>query len=190
MTDRQQRKRSGSYYTPTALVESLLGSTLNPLIEDRLRGDDPEQALLSLTVCDPACGAGVFLVAAAERIAHYVATVRTGNDPPPDEDVRAARRDIVQRGIYGVDLNPVAVDLTRLALAVAALAPDSPNPFLDHHIKHGNALIGATPALLAKGIPDEAFTPIEGDDTKVCAALRRQNAAERAAHQPREGTLF
>lgn len=182
MTDRKgARKSTGSYYTPESLVTLTINMSLQKLIQERLRDDATPESLLSLTVCDPACGAGVFLVAAVDRIAAWVAFLRTGTPDPTEDAVREARRDVVANCMYGVDLNPMAVELTRLTLLVEALAPGAPNPFLGHRIKHGNALIGVTPALLKDGIPDAAFKPIEGDDKKYAAELRKRNKAERAA---------
>lgn len=210
-TKKAQRKRSGSYYTPPALTRLLVvgsddhdkveelkaagvyrprAGVLTQVIHDRIQShDDPELALLETTVVDPACGAGAFPLAALETLAAWLVMVRTGELDPPEEHWWRARRDIADRCIYAVDLNPVAVDLTRAVVAVAALAAEhAPNPFLAPRIRHGNALVGATPALLARGIPDEAFHPIEGDDKKVASALRKQNKAEREATS--EGTLF
>lgn len=187
------RKTTGSYYTPSSLIECLLDSALDPVIDDAVkrgeiratRSGQPDagpaivEELLNLTVCDPACGSGHFLVAAARRIAKRVAAVREQNPEPTIDAVRHALHEVVARCIYGVDLNPMAVELAKVSLWLEALEPGKPLGFLDAHIKHGNALIGATPALLAKGIPDEAFKPIEGDDKKIAAALKKRNAAER-----------
>lgn len=144
---------------------------------------DPGEAivgeLLSLTVCDPACGSGHFLVAAARRIAKRVAAVREGNPEPTVPAVRSALHEVIARCVYGVDLNPMAVELAKVSLWLEALEPGTPLSFLDAHIKHGNALVGATPTLLRAGIPDSAFTPIVGDDRAVAAGLARRNAAER-----------
>ena len=77
-----ERKKSGSYYTPSDLIALVLDEALDPLIDEALRESDPEQALLDLTVVDPACGSGHFVVAAARRIAAALATVRTGETEP------------------------------------------------------------------------------------------------------------
>ena len=177
-----ERKKTGSYYTPTSLVECLLDSALDPLLDEACAHGTAEErvaALLGLTVCDPACGSGHFLVAAARRIAKRIAAEETGDPEPPDAVVRAALRDVVGRCIYGVDINPMAAELAKVSLWLEALEPGKPLSFLDQHIRVGNSLLGVTPALLAEGLPDAAFTPIEGDDRKVCSALKKQNAAER-----------
>ncbi|MER5802792.1 Eco57I restriction-modification methylase domain-containing protein [Streptomyces mirabilis] len=187
------RKTTGSYYTPSSLIDCLLDSALDPVIDDAVkRGEiratrvgqpDARDAivdeLLSLTVCDPACGSGHFLVAAARRIAKRVAAVREQNPEPTIDAVRRALHEVVARCIYGVDLNPMAVELAKVSLWLEALEPGKPLGFLDAHIKHGNALLGATPALLAGGIPDDALKPIEGDDKKIATALKKRNATER-----------
>jgi hypothetical protein len=178
-----ERKETGSYYTPTSLVDSLLDSALDPLLDEACAKPTPGErvaALLDITVCDPACGSGHFLVAAARRIAKRVAAEEIGESEPPDAVVRAALRRVVGRCIYGVDVNPMAAELARVSLWLEALEPGKPLSYLDESIRVGNSLLGVTPALLADGLPDAAFKPIEGDDRKVAAALKKQNAAERA----------
>lgn len=174
-----ERKGTGSYYTPTSLVECLLDSTLDPVLDRAMAADDPQAALLAVTVCDPACGSGHFLVAAARRIAKRLAAQRTGDPEPPPEQVRSALREVIGSCVYGVDVNPLAAELAKVSLWLEAMEPGRPLAFLDAQIKVGNALIGATPKLLEDGIPDDAFKPIEGDDKKVVAALRKRNVTER-----------
>ncbi|MGW0136182.1 Eco57I restriction-modification methylase domain-containing protein [Streptomyces sp. NPDC003299] len=187
------RKTTGSYYTPSSLIECLLDTTLDPVIDDAMkRGeqrateagrpdptDDIVDELLSLTVCDPACGSGHFLVASARRIAKRVASVRERTPEPTVDAMRHALHEVVARCIYGVDLNPMAVDLAKVSLWLEALEPGKPLGFLDAHIKQGNGLIGATPKLLAEGVPDDAFKPIEGDDKKYAAGLVKRNRVQR-----------
>ena len=174
-----ERKTTGSYYTPRSLVECLLDSALEPVLDEAVKKPDPEKALLELTICDPACGSGHFLVAAARRVAMRLSSVRSGGDEPSPREVRRALRDVVGRCIYGVDLNPMAVELCKVSLWMEAIEPGKPLSFLEGHIRQGNALLGATPALMAKGIPDEAFDPIEGDDKAVAKRLKKRNRDER-----------
>jgi len=174
-----ERKTSGSYYTPTSLIDCLLDSALEPVLAEACAKPNPEQAILALKICDPACGSGHFLIAAAHRIAKRLAAVRTGNEEPGPEDRRAALRDVVGHCIYGVDINPMAVELCKVNLWMEAIEPGKPLSFLDAHIQPGNSLLGATPALLADGIPDSVFESIEGDDKKFCSEFKRMNRRER-----------
>ncbi|MGW7279408.1 Eco57I restriction-modification methylase domain-containing protein [Streptomyces sp. NPDC054844] len=189
-----ERKKTGSYYTPSSLVDVLLDSTLDPVIDAaQERGEkkaaeakqtDPEaretvaSELLSLTVCDPACGSGHFLVAAARRIAKRVAAVREQTPEPPVERVREALHEVIARCVYGVDLNPMAVELAKVSLWMEALEPGKALGFLDAHVKLGNGLIGATPSLLRGGIPDAAFKVVEGDDASVAREWLKRNKDE------------
>jgi hypothetical protein len=176
-----ERKETGSYYTPTSLVECLLDSALDPLLDEACQKPAPAEridALLDLTVCDPACGSGHFLVAAARRIAKRIAAERVGEPEPPPAAVKTALRQVAGRCIYGVDVNPMAAELAKVSLWLEALDPGKPLSFLDQNIRVGNSLLGVTPALLEEKLPDEAFAPIEGDDRKVAASLKKQNATE------------
>jgi len=192
-----ERKTTGSYYTPTSLITSLLDSALEPLLDERARADDPEEALLSLTVCDPACGSGHFLIAAAHRIAKRLAAARTGEAEPGPEAQRTALREVIGRCLYGVDLNPMAVELCKVSLWMEALEPGRPLSFLDAHIRPGNALLGSLPGLVEAGIPDTAFKSVRGDDLgqlesedkEYVTKLRKRNADERR-RGPGAATLF
>lgn len=173
------RKTSGSYYTPDSLVQELLDSALEPVIQQRISGaTDPEVALLSITVCDPACGSGHFLLGAARRLATRLAQLRA-HGTPSGEDFRHALRDVITHCIFGVDRNPMAIELARMSLWLEAMTPDRPLGFLDHHLQCGDALLGLTDlAALEQGIPKDAFKALSGDDKEICKALARQNAAE------------
>jgi hypothetical protein len=179
-----ERKTSGSYYTPDSLVQCLLDSALDPVVEEAIKGKagaEAEQAILGLKVCDPAVGSGHFLVGAAHRLARHLARVRAqahGESEPSPLLYQHALRDVIGRCLYGVDLNPMAAELCRVSLWLEALEPGKPLSFLDHHIRVGNSLLGTTPALIAGGLPDEAFNPIEGDDKKACTELKKRNRAE------------
>ncbi|NIM13347.1 MAG: N-6 DNA methylase, partial [Candidatus Aminicenantes bacterium] len=176
-----ERKTTGSYYTPTSLIVSLLDSALEPVLKER----KTEEEILVLKVCDPACGSGHFLLAAAHRIARRLAALRTGEPEPAPSDLRTAMRDVIGHCIYGVDINPMSVELCKVGLWMEALEPGKPLSFLDHRILCGNSLIGAYPALMKKGIPDEAFKPIEGDDKKVCQKYRSLNKQEKGSMSKR-----
>lgn len=179
------RKESGSYYTPDSLVQALLDVSLEPVIWNTLTQNpqNPARALLGITVVDPACGSGHFLLAAARRIATHLARVRTQGTPSAHE-YREALRTVVGSCIYGVDLNPMAVELCRVALWMEAIVPGRPLSFLEAHIRHGNALIGATPELLEGGLPDDAWEAVEGDDKPTASRLKKANK------NWRQGNLF
>jgi len=172
------RKTTGSYYTPDELVQVLLESALEPVVEATIAAN-PEHgadALLRLSVVDPACGSGHFLLAAGRRLAAHVARLRA-NGTPSAAEYRGALREVVGRCLFGVDLNPMAVELCRVSLWMEAVEPGRPLSFLDSHIQRGNALLGATPELMATGVPDVAFEPIEGDDRKTASLLKKRNKA-------------
>ena len=184
-----ERKTTGSYYTPTSLIRVLLDSALDPVIEDRLKGKpdyvQQEQALLDLKVCDPACGSGHFLIAAAHRIAGRLAQVRAGGDEPPPNETRRALRDVIRRCIYGVDINPMAVELCKVNLWLESLEPGKPLSFLDAHIKCGNSIVGLEidVKLDELGIPDEAFNPVARDDKPTANLLKKRNKSEREGQE-------
>lgn len=186
-----ERKTTGSYYTPDSLVQCLLDSALEPVIEDRLKEaatkakaggrsirDAQEEAILNITVCDPAVGSGHFLIAAAHRLARQLARVRTGDAEPVPEDHQHALRDVIRRCVYGVDLNPMAAELCKVALWMESLEPGKALTFLDSHIKVGNSLLGTTPELLAEPLPDAAFKPIQGDDKAKANEFKKRHKQE------------
>lgn len=137
------RKRTGSFYTPRSLTEFIVRRTLAPLVRDA----SPEQ-ILSLRVLDPAMGSGAFLVAACRYLsaAYEAALVREGDfsgSDISDAERVSFRRAVAQQCLFGVDLNPMAVQLGRLSVWLATLAPDRPLTFLDHRLRVGNSLVGA-----------------------------------------------
>lgn len=177
------RKLTGSYYTPDSLVQELIRSALEPVIEQRLASSPaaPEAALLAIRVIDPACGSGHFLLAAARRLAERLALLRSvasgyeGAIRP--KDYRHALREVVAHCIYGVDRNPMAVELARMALWLEGFEEGRPLDFLDHHLQVGDALLGLTDLdALTRGISKDAFKPLSGDDREVCKALTKTNA--------------
>jgi hypothetical protein len=204
-----ERKTTGSYYTHPSLVNELIKSALLPVARDRLaRAGLPvvdedaigeataglladyagltdaqraagEAALLGLKVCDPAAGSGHFLVKADNALGAELARIRTGDEYPTENQMQAARRDVLAHCLYAVDVNPMAVELCKVSLWINASVQDKPLSFLDHHIKCGNSLIGATPELMAQGIPTDAFQAVTGDHRPTVNAVRRRNRAER-----------
>ena len=173
-----ERKKTGSYYTPDPFVQMLIKTALDPVIDKRLKEafGKPEDALLALRVIDPACGSGHFLLAAARRIAERLALVRSADGIVTPPNYRLALRDVIQHCIYGVDLNPLAIELARMALWLEGYAEGLPLSFLDHHLKVGNSLVGVfNLADLKKGISKDAYKPCGLDDKEVCAELASLN---------------
>jgi hypothetical protein len=178
------RKRSGSYYTPDSLVQALIKSALDPVIEQRLKDhpDRPIDALLDLRVIDPSCGSGHFLLAAGRRIAEKLALLRSveaGHDGAVrPQDYRHALREVVSRCLFGVDRNPMAIELARTALWLEGYEEGRPLGFLDHHLQVGDALLGVTDLkVLEFGIAKDAYKPLSGDDKASCKELGKLNAA-------------
>lgn len=169
------RKISGSYYTPDSLVQTLLDSALDPLL-DRAEAEGGPNAILALNVIDPACGSGHFLLGAARRMATRVAQLRD-NDAP---DYPAAMRDVVRNCIHGVDRNPMAVELAKVALWIETVEPGKPLGFLDPNIQCGDSLLGIFDLkALEEGIPDGAYKALTGDDKEVAKWFANRNKAER-----------
>jgi hypothetical protein len=148
----EARRRSGSHYTPRELTEPIVRTTLDPILA-RLRGPDGQapraEAILDLKVCDPAMGSGAFLVETCRYLGDALVEAWRvhGGQPkiPPDEDeVVFARRLVAQRCLYGVDRNPVAVDLAKVSLWLVTLAKDHALTFVDHALRHGDSLVGLT----------------------------------------------
>lgn len=143
-----ERRRSGSHYTPRSLTEPIVRTTLEPILKNLGESPTAEQ-ILQLKVCDPAMGSGAFLVETCRYLGAALekAWNTHGEKPsvPPDEDpLLYARRLVAQRCLYGVDKNPYAVDLAKLSLWLATLARDHPFTFLDHALRHGDSLVGLT----------------------------------------------
>lgn len=176
------RKTTGSYYTRPELVNELIKSALIPVIEERLKEhtgnkEAKAKALLKLKVCDAAAGSGHMLLAAARTIAWYLARVQSGEENPAPSLYRKCLREVIQHCIYAVDFNPDAVELCKLALWLEGHNSGKPLSFLDHKIRNGNSLVGVTDlSVLKKGIPDDAFNPVTGDDKKICQELKKENA--------------
>ena len=154
------RKVSGSYYTPDSLVKLLLDTTLDPVLDaaEARNPNDPVSEILKLSMIDPACGSGHFLLGAARRAAGRIARHRMPG-AISQEVFQHALREVVGNCIYGSDRNPMAVELCKVALWIEALEPGKPLSFLDARIKCGDSLIGIFDyEMLKAGIPDDAYT--------------------------------
>jgi Alw26I/Eco31I/Esp3I family type II restriction m6 adenine DNA methyltransferase len=203
VTDKGERKATGSYYTPDYIVKYIIENTIGPLVEEKRKKVSEKikelkekikvsrglnrgllekelkiiegsliDEILSLKVLDPAMGSGHFLVEATDFLARELLKVLSGEPieggskeimireelasyglkDPEEEDIRWARREVVERCIFGVDLNPMAVELAKLSLWLYTVAKNRPLNFLDHHLRCGNSLIGARIEDLA-GLP-------------------------------------
>ncbi len=181
----EERRKSGSHYTPRALTEPIVRTTLEPIL-DRLREGDssprPEQ-ILGLKVCDPAMGSGAFLVEACRQLGDALVEAWSvhGGRPqlPADEDeVVLARRMVAQRCLYGVDRNPVAVDLAKMSLWLVTLAREHALTFVDHALRHGDSLVGLSRRQIESFHWESAVPGFEaigiGDHLAKVAELRRQ----------------
>jgi type I restriction-modification system DNA methylase subunit len=163
-----KRKSSGSYYTPDYIVQYIVENTLGPLVRGECRpkplsdelkrigakekpvptGPLSSDEILDLKVLDPAMGSGHFLVAATEYLARSYGEVllregQIAGGVISDDELVRHKRMIVERCIYGVDINPMAVELAKLSLWLFTMDRSRPLSFLDHHLKCGNSLMGA-----------------------------------------------
>lgn len=199
-----ERKTTGSYYTPSGLINLLLDSALEPVIEDATRDKQPADAIAALKklkIIDPACGSGHFLIAAARRVGARLAELEEETSQPSPAAQRRATRTVIAHCIYGADINPMAIELAKVALWLESQDAGKPLAFLDHRLRVGNSLLGTTPELMnaedeipektVRGVtsravkahtlhlPDAAFSAIEGDDKRVVTELKKRNKQER-----------
>lgn len=183
-----ERKTTSSFYTRQDLVQALLKITLEPAIKERISQHESNpkaqvDAMLSMKVCDPACGSGHFVLAMARTIAWYVCSIRTGEDNPVSSDYRRALHEVIARCIYAVDLNPEAVELCKLVLWIEGYCAGMPLSFLDHHIKCGNSVVGLGHSfdMLFNGVPKEAFAVKQTDKETDKAVKKAITACNKAA---------
>jgi len=185
-----ERGKTGSHYTPEELVQPLIEHALAPLLDECLAAPDAEARLLSLKICDDACGSGHILLNAARRIALELARLRTNADNPDPASYRRALREVIERCIYGVDFNPQAVRLCKVALWLESHNPGESLGFLDHHIKCGDSLVGITQASeLLEPIPEAAYAYRDGDDKDYGAELRKRHKKELSEAAVRQALL-
>ncbi len=186
VTDKGERKASGSYYTPDFIVEYIVEQTVGPVLADLAgrHAADPaalERAILRVNVLDPSMGSGHFLVEATHFIARRLVELGLPTPPDsgdsPDSDLAYWRRRVAQACIYGVDLNPLAVELAKLSLWLTTVARGKPLSFLDHHLRHGNSLIGSRVADL----------PLKGAAQQ--SRQRRQKSRKAEAEQRAAGQM-
>ena len=185
-----ERKATGSFYTPRSITEFLVRRTLSPLVDGR-----SSEQILALRVLDPAMGSGAFLVAACRFLADRCERAMIDEGRWPSGDIRASeratlKRQIAERCLYGVDLNPAAVQLARLSMWLTTLAADRPLTFLDHHLAAGNSLLGASltdlsrPARPARRARNAAALPLFDDQLAEIVAARVMPARLQLALTP------
>lgn len=173
------RKSSSSYYTRPDLVQSLIRTTLEPVIKERIAKyqttEEKVRSLLSIKVCDAASGSGHIVLAMARTLAWYICTLRTGEDNPASLDYREALREVIQKCIYAVDHNPDAVELCKVVLWIEGYCAGKPLSFLDHHIRCGNSVVGVTDLdVLLDGVPKEAFAAEDKETKKKIIDLNKE----------------
>jgi hypothetical protein len=187
-----ERSKSGSHYTPEDLVKPLIQHSLEYLIEERVTDfykgksteEETKKKLLDLKVCDVACGSGHILLSAARRIALEVARVETGEQQPNPASFRHSLKEVIKNCIYGVDKNPLAVELCKVALWLESHNPGEPLSFNDHKIKCGDAIVGlAHREELQNGIANEAFKKLPGDDKDIAYTFLKKNKQERTIRE-------
>ena len=195
-----RRKASGSYYTPSPLAKVMVQKAVEPLVTPIIAGcaqrdesgrprRSPEE-ILNLTVIDQAMGSGAFLVHAVHLLANAyrdaLQAVGAGEERLLPEEMAAMKRLIAQRCIYGIDLNPMAVELAKVSLWLETLAVTEPLSFLDAHLRRGDALIGAPDTVSGEGprldrIPDSAFAATRPDSPptwkSTLRGVRKRNAS-------------
>ncbi|MCC5816731.1 MAG: hypothetical protein JJT78_18420 [Leptospira sp.] len=194
-----ERKSTGSHYTHSDLVAEALRQSLVPKIAEVMSSVEKEKkseevelvrkekkkALLNLKVLDPSCGSGHFLLASARLIGKEIAKLDYNTEEPTPENIREGVRESIAHNIYGVDVNPLAVDLCKTALWMEGYSSGKPLSFLDSHIRCGNSLVGVFDLSVvdpskkeAFGIPDGAYKPVGGDDKETAKKYKTQNLAE------------
>jgi hypothetical protein len=137
---RARRRETGSYYTPDAIVQHIVRETLGPIVETMSEAD-----ILGLRICDPAMGSGHFLVGAVEYLALAIATAPGGPNEYDENDLPSIKRRVVEHCIWGVDINPLAVELAKLSLWLATASSDKPLTFVDHRLRTGNSVLTMRP---------------------------------------------
>ncbi len=172
-------KQTASEFTKKSISEVEISNWWNRLPQSTRYSLLASNLLLSIRVCDVACGSGHILLSAARRIAIDLARVRTGEEQPSPGPYRQALRDVINHCIYGVDKNPLAVELCKVALWLEAYNPGMPLSFLDHRIKCGDSIVGlARQEELQNGIAEEAFKKMPGDDAVIVKELLKKHRNE------------
>jgi hypothetical protein len=187
-----ERKASGSYFTPDSLVDHVVRATIQPLLDEC--GNDPEK-ILALKVLDPSMGSGHFLVKTVDVMAWHLTltckpldkTVLDDNGP---EEYTYWKHKVVENCIYGIDFNPMAVELAKVALWLHTASYGHPLSFIDNHLKCGNSLVGASlsciarPSLKSKTTKEaSAWVVLKNEDAKDVPAGKTKNKSAPKGNQ-------
>lgn len=186
------RKTTSSYYTRPDLVQNLIRTTLEPVIKQKIDAaptvEEKVKALLAMRVCDAAAGSGHIVLAMARTIAWYVCTLRTGEDNPASLDYREALREVIQKCVYAVDMNPDAVELCKVVLWIEGYCAGKPLSFLDSHIRCGNSVVGVSDLQqLIDGVPEKALSAEDKDTLRALKLLNKE--AIKALNEKEKGVL-
>lgn len=175
-TKGSQRKTTGSYYTPESLVQALLKSALDPVLDKaETEASNKVEALLELNVIDPACGSGHFLIAAANHITKRIEKIRS-EDRNTSSNYQETLRQVVRSCIFGVDINPMAIEIVKFVFWIETLTPGLPLGFFDAQIRCGDSLLGVFNfKVLENPIPDLAYKPLTGDDKEIANFYKLEN---------------
>jgi len=188
-----ERRRSGSHYTPRSLTGRIVTKTLQPILQ-RLGTFPTPQQILDLKVLDPAVGSGAFLVEACRQLAEVLVMAWRAHDQMPkvkddEEPLNHARRLVAQHCLYGVDRNPMAVDLAKLSLWLVTLAADHPFTFLDHAVRHGDSLVGIDPDDYGKLLFGPSSSPEQyGVKARIEGSAERAKKARQAIQDAPDDT--
>ena len=187
-----ERRRTGSHYTPRSLTEPIVTEALRPIF-DRLGSSPTSEAILDLKVLDPATGSGAFLVEACRQLAEKLVEAWSAHDAPTDiprdeDQLLYAKRLVAQRCLYGVDKNPMAIDLACLSLWLATLARDHEFTFVDHSLRHGDSLVGLTRQQI-EGFHWKADAPVFQPGVEAIRMRERLDEVSKERHEIRQSDL-
>lgn len=188
--EQNARKQTSSFYTPPVIVEQIVRMTVDSHI-NKIRSENASESgkslserLLATRILDPSCGSGHFLLSAARHLAQAVAEASSAE---PEKYMSTAMHEVISRCTYGVDLNPMAIELVRMNLWLDGYLPNKPLSFLDAHLVCGNSLLGlADWETLTSGIPAGAYAPRKSDHKATCSFFRKANdrALKAQEHSP------
>ncbi len=179
LNEKGERKLTGAYYTPDFVVKHIVEKTIGPMLDEAVAGAETDEekvaCVLGLDVLDPSMGSGHFLVEATEYIARFLVEMDVSGDGYSDDgeaELAYWKRRVAQSCVYGVDLNPLAVDLAKLSLWLATVAKDRPLSFLDHHLRCGNSLVGSRISELEpRGTTRKRRTKKQAEDSSQLSML-------------------